>query len=430
MIRDMTVGSPSKILVAFALPMILGNVFQQLYNIVDSVVVGNFVGSDALAAVGASYSVTFLFAAVATGASIGCSVVISQFYGAKRITEMKSSVFTALTSMMTLSALLLLAGLLLARPLLLLMRTPANIFADADAYRRIYVAAVPFMFLYNTSTSAFNALGDSRTPLWLLMLSSITNIFLDLLFVIRFGMGVPGVAWATLIAQAAASLLAFFMLLRRLAKMECGEKPRIFAFERLRHICRVAVPSIIQQSIFLLGTLLVQALVNGYGSDVIAGHTTATKIDSIAFMPMLNVGNAVSSFAAQNIGAAKAERVGKGLRAAVVMSALIGGATTALLWGFGPQFVGLFVDSSANTAVIAAGVEYLTVVSLFYAAMGIMCNFNGVLRDAGDMKAMYVCTFCTTPLSGAAQFKVPPPSSRMLSIFCCPSCSISGHRST
>lgn len=164
MVRDMTVGSPSKILVTFALPMILGNVFQQLYNIVDSVVVGNFVGSDALAAVGASYSVTFLFVAVATGASIGCSVVISQFYGAKRVAEMKSSVYTALTSMMTLSALLLLAGLLLARPLLLLMRTPGNIFSDADAYLRIYVAAVPFLFLYNTSTAAFNALGDSRHP--------------------------------------------------------------------------------------------------------------------------------------------------------------------------------------------------------------------------------------------------------------------------
>ncbi|WP_418976295.1 MATE family efflux transporter, partial [Anaerotruncus massiliensis (ex Liu et al. 2021)] len=310
MVRDMTAGSPSKILVTFALPMILGNVFQQLYNIVDSVVVGNFVGSDALAAVGASYPVTFLFIAVATGASIGCSVVISQFYGAKRITEMKSSVFTALTSMMTLSALLLLAGLLLARPLLLLMRTPGNIFSDADAYLRIYVAAVPFLFLYNTSTAAFNALGDSRTPLWLLMLSSVTNIFLDLLFVIRFGMGVPGVAWATLIAQALASLLAFFVLLRRLRRMPCEGKPHVFECERLRHICRVAVPSIVQQSIVSFGALFVQALVNGYGSDVIAGYTAATKIDSIAIMPMLNVGNAVSSFTAQNIGAAKPGRVG------------------------------------------------------------------------------------------------------------------------
>ena len=292
--------------------MILGNVFQQLYNIVDSVVVGNFVGSDALAAVGASYPVTFLFIAVATGASIGCSVVISQFYGAKRITEMKSSVFTALTSMMTLSALLLLAGLLLARPLLLLMRTPGDIFSDADAYLRIYVAAAPFLFLYNTSTAAFNALGDSRTPLWLLMLSSVTNIFLDLLFVIRFGMGVPGVAWATLIAQALASLLAFFVLLRRLRRMPCEGKPRVFECERLRHICRVAVPSIIQQSIVSFGALFVQALVNGYGSDVIAGYTAATKIDSIAIMPMLNVGNAVSSFTAQNIGAGEARAGGEG----------------------------------------------------------------------------------------------------------------------
>lgn len=225
------------------------------------------------------------------------------------------------------------------------------------------------------------------------MLSSVTNIFLDLLFVIRFGMGVPGRGVGDPSSRRRSPpCWRFSCCCAASGGCRARGKPRVFECERLRHICRVAVPSIIQQSIVSFGALFVQALVNGYGSDVIAGYTAATKIDSIAIMPMLNVGNAVSSFTAQNIGAAKPGRVGKGLRAAVVMSAVIGGATTAVLWGFGPQFVGLFVDSSANAAVIAAGVEYLTVVSLFYAVMGIMCDFNGVLRGAGDMKVFMIGT--------------------------------------
>lgn len=392
MVRDMTVGSPSKIIIGFALPMIFGNIFQQLYNIVDSVVVGNFVGPDALAAVGAAYPFTFLFIAFATGAAIGCSVVISQFYGAGRYVEMKSSAFTALTSMAAASILLMIVGFPLCGPVLRLMETPADIYAAARDYLRIYVLSVIFMFLYNTATAAFNALGDSRTPLYLLAFSSVLNIGLDLLFVIRYAMGVAGVAWATLIAQAAASLLALSILMRRLRAIKCEGRPRLFEAARLRHICRIAVPSVIQQSIVSMGILFVQTLVNRYGPAVIAGYTAATKIDSIAIMPMLNVGNAVSSFTAQNIGAGKPERVRRGIRTAILLTVVIGGLTTFVLWLFGAQFVGLFVDTASNADVIRAGVEYLTVVSVFYAVMGVMCDFNGALRGAGDMRVFMAST--------------------------------------
>lgn len=392
MIRDMTQGSPSKIMIFFTIPIILGNLFQQLYNIVDSVVVGNYVGPDALAAVGASSSITFLFIAIATGSSIGCSVVISQFFGAKRMAQMKTAVFTALTSVVLLSLIMTVIGLLISSSILRWMSTPAEIMGDADIYLRVYLMGLGFMFLYNICTAAFNALGDSRTPLYFLIFSSITNIVLDLLFVIRFHAGVAGVAWATLISQGIASLLALLVLLLRLHKILSEERSRVFDGAMLTHIGRVAIPSIIQQSIVSFGVVFVQALVNRYGTNVVAGYTAATKIDSIAIMPMVNIGNAVSAFTAQNIGARKPERVKKGLRAALFMVFIIGGLLTASLYLFGGSFVGLFVDTETNREVISVGIEYLRVVGTFYVLMGSMASFNGVLRGSGDMRMFMFCT--------------------------------------
>ncbi len=392
MIRDMTQGSPSKIMIFFTIPIILGNLFQQLYNIVDSVVVGNYVGPDALAAVGASSSITFLFIAIATGSSIGCSVVISQFFGAKRMAQMKTAVFTALTSVVLLSLIMTVIGLLMSGSILRWMSTPAEIMGEADIYLRVYLMGLGFMFLYNICTAAFNALGDSRTPLYFLIFSSITNIVLDLLFVIRFHAGVAGVAWATLISQGIASLLALLVLLLRLHKIISEENSRVFDGAMLAHIGRVAIPSIIQQSIVSFGVVFVQALVNRYGTNVVAGYTAATKIDSIAIMPMVNIGNAVSAFTAQNIGARKPERVKKGLRAALFMVFIIGGLLTASLYLFGGSFVGLFVDIETNREVISVGIEYLRVVGTFYVLMGSMASFNGVLRGSGDMRMFMFCT--------------------------------------
>ena len=392
MIRDMTQGSPSKIMILFTVPMILGNLFQQLYNIVDSVVVGNYVGPDALAAVGASSSITFLFIAIATGSSIGCSVVISQFFGAKRLVQMKTAVYTALTSVVLLSLIMTVIGLLMSGSILRWMSTPDDIMVNADIYLRIYLMGLCFMFLYNICTAAFNGLGDSRTPLYFLIFSSITNIVLDLLFVLRFHAGVEGVAWATLISQGIASLLALLVLFLRLRKIHTEESSRLFDGAILVHIGKVAIPSIIQQSIVSVGIVFVQALVNRYGTNVVAGYTAATKIDSIAIVPMINIGNAVSAFTAQNIGAKQPERVKKGLRAALLMVFVIGGMLTASLYLFGGSFVGLFVDTETNQEVIAVGIEYLRVVGTFYVLMGSMASFNGVLRGSGDMRMFMFCT--------------------------------------
>ena len=394
MVKDMTVGSPSRILFFFAMPMILGNLFQQLYNIVDSVVVGNFVGEDALAAVGASYPITFLFVAIAIGASMGCSVVISQFFGAKRYGEMKTAIYTSLFSIGGLGIVLMGVGLLISTPILRLLGTPENIFADSATYLNIYFLGAGFLFLYNTLTAIFNALGDSKSPLVFLAIASVVNIGLDLLFVIQFQMGVAGVAWATLIAQGLSSVLSLVFLLRRLHRMETTDAHRLYDVHMLTRMLRIAEPSMIQQSIVSMGMLFVQALVNSFGSTVVAGYTAATKIDSIAMMPMLNISNAVSSFTAQNIGGGKPERVRKGYRAALVMTAVIALVITGCLYLFGANFMSLFVDADLSQGVIDVGVEYLRVVSVFYLLMGGMFSTNGLLRGSGDVKAFMTSTLC------------------------------------
>lgn len=392
MIKDMTIGNPAKVVFSFAVPMILGNVFQQLYNIVDSLVVGNFVGSKALASVGASYPIVFLFVAIALGASTGCSVVISQMFGAKQIGEMKTAIYTALFSIMFLSIFLMICGMLISKPILSLLKTPIDILGDAEIYLKIYFLGIVFLFMYNMLTAVFNALGDSKTPLYFLILSSVVNIALDLLFVIQFNMGVAGVAWATLISQALSSTLSLLFLLKKIKDIQSDEPHNLFNVDILKRMGKIAIPSVIQQSIVSLGMLFVQALINSFGSTVVAGYTAATKIDSIAMMPTLNISNAMSAFTAQNIGAKKPERVKKGYHASLAMMAVICILITSILYLFGENFIGMFVDSNTNQDVISVGVEYLKVVSIFYIVMGGMFTTNGVLRGSGDVKAFMTST--------------------------------------
>lgn len=392
--NDMTQGSPGKVLILFAIPMVMGNLFQQLYNIVDSMIVGNFVGSDALAAVGASTSVVFLFVAIATGLSMGCSVIISQLFGAKKILAMKTAISTTLISIGGFSIVLTILGLLLNKAILQLMKTPENIMQDASDYLAIYFMGLVFLFFYNGLIAVFNGMGKSQIPLYFLILSSIINVVLDLVFVLRFDMGVAGVAWATLIAQGVSAVASFLCLLVVLRKMPTEEKPDFFSASILARMLKIAVPSSLQQSIVSIGFLFVQRLINGYGSMVIAGYTAATKIDNIAIMPMINVGNAVSTFTAQNMGAQKIERVKKGYRAGMAMSVVISLTVTGILYLWGSDLVGAFVDSKTGSGVIGVGVEYLQVVSIFYVVMGIMNISNGILRGSGDVKVFMLSTLC------------------------------------
>lgn len=392
MVNNLTEGKPFKLLFFFALPMVIGNLFQQLYNMVDSMVVGQFVGEDALAAVGSSFPVVFLAVAVAAGLSMGCTVVISQLFGAGQIREMKVTVSTALISLGGIGLVIMGIGELAAEPLLKLLGTDPDIMADSLIYLRIYFGGAVFLFLYNSLNGIYNALGDSKTPLVFLIISALTNIVLDLLFVIRFHMGVAGVAWATLIAQGVCAFFSFFVLVARLRKMEneLENQHRKFAFfeaTAARRIAKIGIPSMLQQSVVSLSMMMMQGLVNSYGKIFVAGYTAATKIDTLAMLPNMNFSNAMSSYTAQNIGAGETERVKEGYRASMMMVLIFSVVITAAIYLFGPNLLGLFLKQGAEGSAMSYGLKYMQTVSVFYVLMGFMFVGNGLLRGAGDMGA-------------------------------------------
>lgn len=392
MIRDLTEGNPQSLLWRFTVPMFISVIFQQLYNIADSVIAGKFAGEDALAAVGASYPITMIFMAIAVGSNIGCSVVISQFFGAKRYEQMKTAVYTTLISASVLSVFLTIAGLLGSRGLMHMIRTPENIFASGDLYLRIYIGGFLFLFLYNVATGIFTSLGDSKTPLYFLIGSSLGNIALDYWFVAGFGWGVAGVAWATFIAQGIACVLALLTMVVRLRSVKTERKPEVFSLDMLRRIGMIAVPSILQQSFISIGNIFVQGLINSFGSSVIAGYSAAVKLNTFAVTSFTTLGNGISSFTAQNIGAGKAERVREGMKGGVKLGIILTVPFLLAFFGMGGQMMSLFMEEN-STVAMETGVEFLRIVSPFYIVVAMKLVSDGVLRGSGSMKEFMVATF-------------------------------------
>lgn len=391
MITDLTEGKPSKILWSFSLPMLLSVVFQQLYNIVDSVVAGKFIGASALAAVGASYPITMIFMAVATGTNVGASVVISQLFGAKNYEKLKTCIFTSVISAAALAVILSALGLLFCGTMLNLLSTPSDIFADSKTYLNIYTAGLVFLFMYNICTGVFTALGDSRTPLYFLIASSVGNIILDILFVTAFRMGVAGVAWATFIAQGISSVLAFAVMVRRIRTIKSG-KYRKFSPAMLGRVSRFAVPSILQQSFVSVGNLFIQSRVNSFGSDVIAGYSAAVKLNTFAITSFATLGNAMSSYTAQNYGAGKLRRIPQGLKAGIIMLIIVAFPFFAAYFIFPRAMMNIFVSSN-EAAIIDVGRTFLRIASPFYFIAAAKLTFDGLLRGAGRMKAFMTSTF-------------------------------------
>lgn len=382
----MLTGRPGRTLFYFALPMILGNLFQQFYNMADSVIVGRYVGEEALAAVGASYSLTTVFIMVAIGGGIGASVLTSQYLGAGEIKEMKTSVYTALLSFLCLSILLAAGGLCFHRGILTALKTPDNIMDQAARYLRIYFCGLPFLFLYNVLSAMFHALGKSKIPLYLLIFSSLLNVGLDLYTVCILGWGVAGVAAATVVAQGVSAALSFGILMRTLGSYGGKDgKPGLYSLSMLERGTRIAVPSIVQQSIVSIGMLLVQSVVNGFGSSVLAGYSAGSRVESLCIVPMIATGNAVSTFTAQNLGAERADRVKRGYRAGLCMVAAFAGILFVLLQLFYESAVQVFLSEDAGREALQTGTSYLFFISFFFVLIGGKAVTDGGLRGAGDV---------------------------------------------
>ena len=402
--QDLTIGKIRSQIWRFTLPLLGSMLFQQLYNIADSLVAGRFISADALAAVGNSYEITLIFIAFAFGSNMGSSVVVSQYFGAGRKKEMKTAITTTFIAALVLSLILTVIGILFSDILLEAINTPPELMAMSTEYLDIYILGVVFLFFYNIATGIFTAMGDSRTPFIFLAFSSTANIGVDILFVTAFGMGVEGVAWATFLCQGVSSILAVAALIIRLRKIgEAEEKAPLFSFHILRQITIIAVPSILQQSFISIGNILVQSVVNSFGSAVMAGYAAAIKLNNMVITSITTIGNGISSFSAQNFGAGKIDRVKNGRKEGLLISIAFSLIASILFVFFGEFILLLFMKASEVDAM-KEGMRFLRIVSPFYAMISIKIITDAVLRGSGDMMPFMISTFSDLILRVALAF--------------------------
>lgn len=353
-------------------------------------VVGRFVSEHALAAVGASYSLTNVFISIAIGGGVGASVLTSRYFGSREYRKMKTSVTTAMLSFLVVSLILGGTGLFFGQEIMELLNTPENILEQATEYLNIYFLGLPFLFMYNILSAMFNALGRSKIPLYLLIFSSLFNIVLDVVFVREFHMGVAGVAWATLIAQGISAVVAFLLFVREMKQYQGEKGDTRFDKEEFSRMSRIALPSILQQSTVSIGMMLVQSVVNSFGAEMLAGFSAAMRIESICIVPMAAMGNVMSSFTAQNLGAGKQERVVKGYHTGYGIVFGFGMILCVILEFFYQPLIGMFLGEEGTALAMSTGTDYLRFIGWFFTFIGLKMITDGLLRGAGDMKMFTV----------------------------------------
>jgi putative MATE family efflux protein len=389
--RDLTEGSVGKNILRFAMPMLLGNLFQQLYTFVDQIIVGRYLGKEALAAVGASFPVIFTLIALIIGIATGGTIVISQFFGAKDFTKVKRAIDTIFIVMGLFSVIMTVVGITFSEEIFRLIKLPEELIPMANTYLTIYVSGLVVFFGYNGVAAVLRGLGDSITPLYFLVLATILNIGLDLLFIVKLGWGIEGAAYATLIAQGTAFFVAVFYLNRNHELIKFNIREFAFDWEIFKQSLRIGLPTGLQQTFVALGMMAVMGIVNGFGTDVVAGYTAAGRLDSLAVIPSMVFSIALSTFVGQNIGAGKIDRVKKGLTRTMLMSSATAIVISILLIIFKYPLMGLF---TRDQAVINIGGEYLTIVTSFYLLFTGMFVYGGVMRGAGDtLVPMFITLF-------------------------------------
>ena len=380
--------APLKALTVFAMPMILGSFFQQVYNMADSIIVGQFVGSSALAAVGACAALTNVFICVALGAGVGAGVLVSRYFGAKEYGKMKTIVSTSLISFLLLSILLGIFGFCFSHAMMSGLQTPADILEEAVLYLRVYFVGFPFLFMYNILSTMFTSIGESKIPLGLLIFSSILNIVMDLWMVAVLGLGVFGAALATLIAQ---GISAVFSLLIFLYRMRRYQSPfQWFDGRKLRSMLRIAVPSVLQQSTVSIGMMIVQAVVNPFGTQALAGYAATMRVENVFSLIFVSIGNAVSPYVSQNLGAGRTERIKKGYHAALLLDVCFAALAFLVIETLHTQISSLFLGKDGTALAYQVSGDYMRWLGYFFIFMGIKMATDGVLRGLGIMRPFLI----------------------------------------
>lgn len=386
MAKDMTTGSPMKLILFFSIPMLIGNLFQQFYNMVDSIVVGRYVSVEALAAVGATGSMMFTILGFAMGLTTGFSVIISQRFGAENEDGVRKAMAMSIYLSAIISAMMTLGGLLLTEPLLKLMDTPENIIQDSKTYLVIIFIGVTASIFGNLVTSVLRAVGDSRTPLYFLVLGCIINIGLDLLFVLVFHMGVAGVAWATMIAQAVACVLCLLYINWKYPMLRIHKDNWKWDRATVFDLIKLGLPTAFQTSITGLGVLILQVVVNGFGSAVVAAYTAASKVQQLSTQPLLSFGLAMATYTGQNLGAGKLDRVRIGVKRVLILIVITSVIGTVLIFAGGRQIVELFLsgDESKVEFVLQEATVYLNITAVFYFLLGALFIYRNTLQGLGN----------------------------------------------
>ncbi|MDD2963467.1 MAG: MATE family efflux transporter [Bacteroidales bacterium] len=379
--KNLTEGNEGSLIFRFALPMLLGNVFMQIYSIVDSIVVGQFIGKEALAAVGASFPLIFALVSFVIGIGMGFSIAISQYFGARDFDRVARAIDTMWIFLAVSSVLLTGIGLLFSEKLLILIDIPNEVMPQAVSYLNINIIGFVVMFGYNGAAAVLRGLGDSKTPLYFLIISTFINIGLDLLFVLVLNMGVEGTAWATVIAQAGAFLSMAVYLNKTHKIIRINFRKYVFDKEIFLKSLNIGLPTGFQQTFVSFGMVALLSIVNQFGTVAVAAYTVATRIDSFASMPAMNFAAALSTFVGQNLGAGKHERVRTGLIATLKMTSIISIVVTLTAVFFSDMMMRLF---TSDPEIVSIGSDYLLIVSSFYLFFSTMFIISGVMRGAGD----------------------------------------------
>ena len=382
MTNDMTTGSPTKLIIRFMIPLFLGNLFQQFYNIVDSIVAGRFVGVNALAAIGSTTSLMFLVTGLLNGTSSGFAILISQWFGAKDYKAMRRYLAMSIYLMVIIVAVMTVGLSVANEPLLRLMNSPDNLIGDIKSYMAVIYGGLFATGAYNTMAAVLRAVGDSKSPLYFLIISGVLNIFLDIVFVVCLGTGVVGCGYATVIAQGVSAVLCFVYILKRFPILHLKKEDFAFSGKLCKKLLELGVPMALQFSITSIGTIIVQAAINVYGATYIAGFSAGGKIQNVLAVIFISYGAAMATYVGQNCGAGKMDRVRKGVRSTQVMVIIWGFALMALVLVFGKYAVYLFVDRS-ETQVIQAALTYFKAIAWCYPFLGSIFIYRNALQGMG-----------------------------------------------
>lgn len=382
MTKDMTTGSPVKLILFFSIPLLIGNIFQQFYSMVDTIIVGKFLGVKALAAVGSTSSMSFLILGFILGLCSGFSVLISQRFGANDNEGLKEAIASSIILSIAMAIIITIISIFTAKPLLRLMNTPKDIINNSYSYIVIIYAGTFAAFFYNMISSILRSIGDSKTPLYFLIVSSILNIVLDLVFIINFKIGVAGAAYATVISQGVAGLLCLIYTAKKYPILKLEKKHFITGTKHFVTHLKIGLPMALQFSITAIGVIILQSAINSFGSNVVAAHTSASKVEQLVMQPSITFGVTMATYCAQNLGAGNIERIKEGVKKCTMINIIIGLISGFILILFGEFFIKMFISNSDNSVIDTAKL-YLTTVSIFFIPLSLIFIYRNALQGMG-----------------------------------------------